>query len=121
MKIKKLWDNHKWNILITGVGVVGLFAFYELAKYASKDSDSIKIPAQTLKREVLKSPEKLAGLGIEEFDNYSGAVEILTDDKYNTMKISDLGKLGEALCECPGIDENSFVFAMINAAKNTSE
>ena len=122
MKIKEFCKKHKdeIEIAISLIAVGGGMFVTALVTTALLKNDLKPAKGEGIVQyaKAVACPESLTKLGFETFDNYRGAVEVMTNTKYDTIKVSDLGKLGEALCDLPDIDENCYIWTLVNVSKN---
>lgn len=106
------------------VGVIGTAVVVGTILYLTKGKiDTTKVPISRVKDAIapskLDAPEALAKFGVGGVDEYTGAFECMTAFSPNySVRVGDLGALGEALCELNGITADSKAFALINIAKS---
>ena len=123
-KAKKVWKKHKSTIIgWTGFAVIVMTVsgLVILSRKSTGASEVMKEVSDFVRPEKVICTDKLKSLGFDTYDNYSGAAEIMTNYDYNTLKVKDLGDLGKALCDIPDVDEDCFVWTLVNVAKKTNE
>ena len=120
MKIKEFAKKHKKKLLIAGgiIGGIALINWVHEDKTVSinKLGSHEFVVSDNLPTKVLEPTSKLLEMGISQVDDWDGALEIRSDTGY-VMSLKDLGKLGEAMCELDGVNENSKVWTLVNAEK----
>lgn len=121
-KVKAFVKEHKEEIACAvGAAALGVVMFAVTKRKLSKEVvDYITLLGD--KKEVLKNievPEELVKYGVDTIDNYSGAVELMTDCANTGYKVAveELGKFGEALCKIPDIKPENKAYVLINIAK----
>lgn len=116
MNIKKFWNKHKAELFIAGGTVIVSAGLYKL--FSSTDTSTVaSVANKIIPKKIKDVPESLRKFGITEYNDYGQAAEMLTDD-YNRIRVEDLGKLGEALCDIPGITKDGLIWVLLNVNKD---
>lgn len=117
-KVKEFVKKHKVAIAV-GVGTTIVVAGYLYTKSKGVNiSEKAASTAKFLRPDVLPATMELGALGITEVYDYEGAIEVIGD---YTVKVSDLGKFGEALATVDGITGDHTVYILANVAKQLPE
>jgi len=119
-KAKKVWKKHKVAIIGCAGFAMMIGGVVILSKKSTGASEVIE-PLNALKYKMANTPEKLIDMGFDnDYCEYDKGVELISKQD-TAMKVKDLGDLGKALCDIPDIDEDCFVWTLVNVAKKTNE
>lgn len=117
-KVKAFMKEHKKGIAVTvGTAVVGGVIFA-----VTKHKPDVVKAVEYLKPENIEIPKELIKYGVDNIDNYTGAVELTTGYAPDyKVAVAELGRFGEALCKIPDIKPENKAFVLINIAKEIED
>ena len=117
--VKEFVKEHKIAIAV-GAATTVIAGMYLYTKYKEgvKITEKAASTVKFLRPDRLPATMELGAFGITEVYDYEGAIEVIGD---YTVKVSDLGKFGEALATVDGITGDNKVYVLANVAKNLGE
>lgn len=126
-KAKQFWEEHKAAIIASATITVGAMVSIVLHRKLHNHS----APIATITRKVPKSkeikleiPEGLKKLGVDEWFALSGDVVEFTlpcvdENGHYPIKIKELRDMVDAICDIPGVCEESEVWALLSIVRDS--
>ena len=99
-KMLSFIKQHKKPIVIAGTAVAGVLGGLVGWKLCSE----VKLGSSS----VIAENEHIVGVIVDAIKTHGPNTAVFTGDDTGPIKVSDLGKLGEAIVSCGGVDDDTF-------------